>query len=57
MTGSDFRRTWIFAKPKAFGLQIVNLLVEQLEGTIEIDRTNGTAFTVTFRELKYAPRI
>ena len=57
MTGSDFRRTWIFDNAQSFGLQIVNLLVEQLEGTIQLDRTGGTAFSVTFRELKYAPRI
>jgi hypothetical protein len=34
----------------------VNLLVGQLGATIELDRTNGAAFTVTFRELKYPAR-
>jgi PAS domain S-box-containing protein len=48
---SDFREA------ESFGLQIVNLLVHQLEAAIDLDRTKGTAFTVTFRELKYAPRI
>jgi PAS domain S-box-containing protein len=48
---SDFREA------ESFGLQIVNLLVHQLEAAIDLDRTNGAAFTVTFRELKYAPRI
>jgi len=48
--GLDFR------KAESFGLQIVNLLVDQLEAAIDLDRTKGTAFTMTFRELKYAPR-
>jgi len=39
----------------SFGLQIVNLLVGQLEGIIKLDRGEGTAFTVTFRELKNRP--
>ncbi len=55
--GIGFPKNLDFHKAETFGLQIVNLLVEQLEGTIEIDQTNGTAFTVTFHELKYAPRI
>ena len=45
-----------FRKAESFGLQIVNLLVGQLEAAIDLDRTKGTAFTMTFRELKYAPR-
>jgi two-component sensor histidine kinase len=49
--GLDFR------KAESFGLQIVNLLVDQLEAEIDLDRTKGTAFTMTFRELKYAPRV
>jgi len=40
----------------SFGLQIVNLLLDQLDASIEIDRTNGTAFTITFRELVYKAR-
>ncbi|MEA1964016.1 MAG: PAS domain S-box protein [Candidatus Aerophobetes bacterium] len=38
----DFRAT------ESLGLQLVTTLVEQLEGTIELDKTAGTAFTVTF---------
>jgi PAS domain S-box-containing protein len=45
-----------FRKAESFGLQIVNLLVDQLEAAIDLDRTKGTAITMTFRELKYAPR-
>jgi len=55
--GIGFPKEMDFREAESFGLQIVNLLVHQLEAGIELDRTNGTAFIVTFRELKYAPRI
>ena len=32
------------------GLQLVTLLVDQLGGKIELDRTGGTAFTIAFVE-------
>jgi len=55
--GVGFPKEMDFRQAESFGLQIVNLLVHQLEAAIDLDRANGTAFTVTFRELKYAPRI
>jgi PAS domain S-box-containing protein len=42
--GLDFR------KAESLGLQIVNLLAGQLNAAIELDRADGTAFTLTFRE-------
>jgi two-component sensor histidine kinase/CHASE1-domain containing sensor protein len=42
--------------PTTVGLQIVHVLVEQLNGSIQLDRSGGTAYSVTFQELKYAPR-
>ncbi len=48
--GLDFRQA------ESLGLQIVNLLAGQLGATIELDRANGTAFTLTFREAESAPR-
>lgn len=45
-----------FRQSESLGLQIVNLLVGQLEAAIDLDRTNGTAFTLTFREMEYTPR-
>jgi two-component sensor histidine kinase len=36
---------------KSIGLYIVNLLVEQLDGTVEIVRNNGTAFHIKFMNL------
>ncbi len=34
------------------GLQLVNTLVRQLDGLIDLERDNGTAFTITFRDFK-----
>ncbi|MDP1622045.1 MAG: PAS domain S-box protein [Bacteroidales bacterium] len=36
---------------KSIGLYIVHLLVEQLEGTLKIDRNNGTSFEIRFRNI------
>ena len=55
--GIGFPKNLDFRQSESLGLQIANLLVAQLEGTIELNRENGTIFTVTFRKLKYAPRI
>jgi PAS domain S-box-containing protein len=41
----------------SLGLQLVNSLVNQLDGTIKLDRTNGTEFTIKFKELKYQERV
>ncbi len=40
----DFRNT------DSLGLQLVVALVEQLEGTIELDRSEGTAFEIVFKK-------
>lgn len=49
--GLDFKNT------ETLGLQLVNALVGQLNGTIELDRTRGTEFKITFKELEYKKRI
>jgi two-component sensor histidine kinase len=43
--GVDFRNT------ESLGLQLVNTLIEQLNGTIELDRSCGTAFKIIFSEI------
>lgn len=37
-------------KTGSLGMQLVTVLVQQLGGTLELDRTSGTSFTITFRE-------
>ncbi|MFA0834752.1 MAG: PAS domain S-box protein [Methanobacterium formicicum] len=44
-------------KSKKLGLMVVKTLVNQLNGLIEIERGNGTKFTIKFRELPYKTRI
>jgi PAS domain S-box-containing protein len=37
-----------FHKSPSLGLTLVNSLIDQLDGTVELDRSGGTAFTITF---------
>jgi len=46
-----------FHKTETLGMQLVTMLVDQLDGTISLERKPGTRFEVVFRELKYKPRI
>ena len=39
-----------FENTESFGLYLINLLVEQLDGTIDLDRDGGTAFRIRFRK-------
>jgi PAS domain S-box-containing protein len=50
--GVGIPETLDFRSTESLGLQIVTLLVDQLEGTIELDRKEGTAYTIVFRESK-----
>ncbi|MEE9594735.1 MAG: sensor histidine kinase, partial [Candidatus Hydrothermarchaeales archaeon] len=34
--------------PESLGLKLVDTFVSQIDGTLELDRNNGTAFTVSF---------
>ena len=47
----DFRRT------ETLGLQLINSLVMQLDGIIEIKNNNGTEFKIVFYEMNYSKRI
>jgi two-component sensor histidine kinase len=51
--GVGFPKDLDLRNTQSLGLQLVNTLVDQLEGTIELDRSGGTAFEITFTELKY----
>jgi two-component sensor histidine kinase len=42
---------------KTMGLQIVTMLVNQLEGSTELQREGGTTVKIVFKELKYKSRL
>ena len=42
---------------ESLGMQLVTTLTSQLEGTIVLDRTQGTSFDITFCEVKYRERV
>jgi len=48
--GARFPENIDFKKPKTLGLQLVNALVEQINGTIELERGNETKFTIRFED-------
>ncbi len=55
--GVGFPESIDFRNTESFGLQLVCLLAEQLEGNLEIIRHNGTTFNLTFSELHYRQRL
>jgi PAS domain S-box-containing protein len=55
--GIGFPENLDFRKAESLGMQIVIMLVQQLNGTIELEREEGTTFKIVFEELKYKPRI
>jgi len=46
-----------FKNTKSLGLQLVNNLVSQVEGTIELEGSNGSSFNIIFNELEYKKRV
>lgn len=46
-----------FKETDSLGLQLVNNLVEQLDGTITLDKNDGTKFIIVFKETEYEERI
>jgi len=51
--GIGFSEDINFQNTDSLGSQIVNSLTDQIDGEIELDRTNGTEFKITFKELEY----
>ena len=43
-------------KASTLGLKLVTTLVDQLEGNMVIDRSKGTSFKITFKEINYKKR-
>ena len=46
--GVEFPADLDFRNTESLGLQLVNILTQQLDGTIELDRSSGTAFKIRF---------
>jgi PAS domain S-box-containing protein len=44
-------------KTETLGLQLIISLINQLDGTMELDRSHGTKYKINFKELKYKKRI
>ncbi|MGB9937341.1 MAG: sensor histidine kinase [Methanobacterium sp.] len=55
--GIGFPEEMNIENPDSFGLQLVNLLINQLRGSIELQREMGTEFIINFEELNYEKRI
>lgn len=55
--GVGFPEDLDFKNTESLGLRLVNLLVNQLDGDIELQRNEGTEFAIKFKELNYGDRI
>ena len=55
--GKGFPKDIDFRKTESLGLQLVNNLVNQIDGEIELILDRGTKFIITFPELTYNKRI
>ncbi len=54
--GIGFPEDLDFNLTNSMGFQVICTLAEQLEATIQLDRNNGTAFLLQFKELHYNKR-
>ena len=50
-TGIGFPGDLDFEKSNSLGMRLVNALVRQVHGTIDLERTGGTRFTIKFKRL------
>lgn len=46
-----------FQKTETRGLRLVNMLVNQINGVITLDKTEGTSFKIEFEKVAYKERI
>jgi two-component sensor histidine kinase len=44
-------------KTDTFGMQLIKYLTKQLKANIELDKSNGTTYNLTFNELEYKDRV
>ncbi len=55
--GKGFPKSLDFRNTDSLGLQLVTALVDQINGSIELNTSIGTEFKITFRELKYKKKV
>ncbi|WP_370575901.1 PAS domain S-box protein [Methanomethylovorans sp.] len=55
--GIGFPENLDFRQTASLGLQLVTTLVDQINGTIELERNRGTSFDIRFKELKCKVRV
>jgi len=55
--GIGFPENIDFENVSTVGLQLVNGLVDQIDGTIEMDAGEGTKFSIIFKEVRYLERM
>jgi PAS domain S-box-containing protein len=55
--GIGFPKNIDYKKTDSLGLQLVNNLVKQIDGEIELNNLDGTEFKIIFPEVKYKERI
>lgn len=55
--GIGFPPNFDLNQSDSLGLQLVDLLAQQLEAELSIEHDNGTRFTINFSELKYTSRV
>jgi two-component sensor histidine kinase len=46
-----------YKNTESLGLQLVTSLVNQIEGTIELNHSEGSNFKIIFRQLEYKKRL
>jgi len=55
--GVGFPEDLDYMNTESLGLQLVNNLINQIDGDIQLNKIHGTEFIITFKELEYRERI
>ncbi len=56
-SGVGFPENIDYKNTESLGLQLVTNLVNQIDGTIELDNVDGSSFRIIFKELEYKKRL
>jgi two-component sensor histidine kinase len=51
--GVGFPEEIIYKNTDSLGMQLFNSLINQIDGQIELDKTNGTGFSSTYAKKKF----